>query len=118
MKFVTFVRDDAVHTGALITGALAPEGDLILDFDDGGSGLPVAAGPLDWADTGAEPFHAAARLVEELDAERIGTLAEQGAVVPAGEVELLAGALQQSAREADADAAWTLRRAMDAVLVR
>lgn len=35
-----------------------------------------------------------------------------------GEVELLAGALQQAAREADADAAWTLRRAMDAVLVR
>ncbi len=90
MKFVTFVRDDAVHTGALITGALAPEGDLVLDFDDGGSGLPVAAGPLDWADTGAAPFRAAARLVAELDAERVGSLAEQGAVVPAGAVEFLA----------------------------
>ena len=90
MKFVTFVRDDAVHTGALITGVLAPEGDLILDFDDGGSGLPVAAGPLDWADTGAAPFRAAARLVAELDAERVGALAEQGAVVQADAVELLA----------------------------
>jgi len=34
-----------------------------------------------------------------------------------GETDLLRNALQQSAQESDVDAAWTLRRAMDAMLV-
>ena len=83
MKIVSFERDGALHTGALL------DGDLVLDFDHAGAGLPNADGPLDWADMDGACHQAARRLVDGA-AEQLGDLQGSGAVLPLGGVTLTA----------------------------
>ncbi len=83
MKIVSFERDGALHTGALL------DGDLVLDFDHAGAGLPDADGPLDWADMDGACHQAARRLVDGA-AEQLGDLQGSGAVLPLGGVTLTA----------------------------
>lgn len=85
MKLISFVRDNQIHTGALLGG------DRILDFDHTGAGLPVvdggAIGPERWINTDLVPFRAAAALVED---GNHGGLEATGAVVAASSVRMLA----------------------------
>jgi 2-keto-4-pentenoate hydratase/2-oxohepta-3-ene-1,7-dioic acid hydratase in catechol pathway len=83
LKIVTFLRNDALHTGALLAG------DRVLDFDHEGAGLPAADGPLDWADMDGAA-HQAARRLEGDAGRRADELAATGAIVPISEVTLQA----------------------------
>ena len=83
MKIVTFLRDDAVHTGALLSG------DRVLDFDHEGAGLPAADGPLDWADMDGAAHQAARRLTGDAGG-RADELTSAGAIVPLADVTLQA----------------------------
>ncbi|MGD2019172.1 MAG: fumarylacetoacetate hydrolase family protein, partial [Planctomycetota bacterium] len=81
MKLVSFLRD-----GALSTGALLPD-DLVLDFNHAAAELPAADGPLDWCDLDGAPHQAARRLVDGAES-RMDELAAAGAIVPLGSVTL------------------------------
>ncbi|MEM9800429.1 MAG: fumarylacetoacetate hydrolase family protein [Planctomycetota bacterium] len=81
MKIVSFTRDQALHTGALL------DDDLVLDFQHPAAELPDADGPLDWADLDGAPYQAAARLVESAG-DRIDALRSAGAVLALSDVEL------------------------------
>ena len=81
MKLVSFLRD-----GALSTGALLPD-DLVLDFNHAAAELPAADGPLEWCDLDGAPHQAARRLVEGAES-RMDELAAAGAIVPLGSVTL------------------------------
>ena len=81
MKLVSFLRD-----GALSTGALLPD-DLVLDFNHAAAELPAADGPLEWCDLDGAPHQAARRLVDGVES-RMDELAAAGAIVPLGSVTL------------------------------
>lgn len=83
MKIVSFERGGAIHTGALL------DGDLVLDFDHAGAGLPTSEGPLEWANMDGACHQAARRLVEAAG-DALEQLRESGAVLPAGDVTLAA----------------------------
>lgn len=81
MKIVSFLRDDALCTGALLPG------DLVLDFTHPAAGLPAADGPLEWCDLDGASHQAARRLVDAVES-RTDELAASGAIVPLGSVSL------------------------------
>lgn len=81
MKIVSFLRDDALCTGALLAN------DLVLDFSHPGADLPAADGPLDWCDLDGAPHQAARRLVDAVDSRR-DELTASGAIVPLASVTL------------------------------
>jgi len=83
MKIVSFEREGALHTGALL------DGDHVLDFDHVGAGLPKGDGPVDWIDMDGA-CHQAARRAVDVVAERLDELKANGAVVPLGDVTLAA----------------------------
>lgn len=83
MKIVSFERDGALHTGALL------DGDLVLDFDHAGAGLPGSEGPLEWANIDGACHQAARRLVESAGG-LLGRLRGSGAVLAVAEVKLTA----------------------------
>ena len=82
MKIVSFLRAGAHRTGALLGD------DLVLDFDHESSGLPEAAGPLEWMDMDGAPHQAARRLVDELDEGTMNELRGRAAVVSLSDVML------------------------------
>lgn len=82
MKIVSFLRAGANRTGALL------DQDLVLDFDHESSGLPEAAGPLEWMDLDGAPHQAARRLVDELDEGTTNELRGRGTIVPTSDVKL------------------------------
>ncbi len=81
LKIVSFLRNDALCTGALLPG------DLVLDFTHPAAGLPSADGPLEWCDLDGAPHQAARRLVDAVES-RTDELAASGAIVPMGSVTL------------------------------
>ena len=81
MKIVSFLRDDALCTGALLPG------DLVLDFTHPAAGLPHADGPLEWCDLDGAPHQAARRLVDAVEA-RTAELAASEAILPLSSVTL------------------------------
>lgn len=82
MKFISFTRDGDLHTGALL------DGDLVLDFDHAGAGLPECSGPLEWADMDGVAHQAARRLADGADAAKVEALRGVGAVVALEDVQL------------------------------
>ena len=85
MKIVSFEREGALHTGALL------EGDLVLDFDHAGAELPESDGPLDWADMDGACHQAARRLVEGArEGAALAGLQSKGAVLALKDVTLAA----------------------------
>ncbi len=81
LKIVSFLRDDALCTGALLPG------DLVLDFTHAAAGLPAADGPLEWCDLDSASHQAARRLVDAVES-RMEELTAGGVIVPLDSVTL------------------------------